>query len=265
VPEEDIVTALRRAIAHTDGLASWPVRIDDAALRLIARAAAGDVRQALSDLERAVHHASAGTVTADDLPALLRERSVRHDRDGEDHFNVLSALIKSMRGSDPDAAVYWLARLVAAGEPPSLIARRLVIFASEDVGNADPRALQLATSTLLAVEKTGYPEARIILAQAVLWLACSPKSNAVYLAIDRALEEVRRSGAQEVPGHLRNTPPPGSPAYQYPHDHPDHIVDQQYLPTRLEGSSYYEPKSVAEEKVIRDRLAWWKRRLAERG
>ncbi len=261
IPDEAVIAVLRRALADPRGLdGSGPALTDDA-LHTLATAAAGDVRQALSDLEAIADRTEAGqTVDAPDLPGLLPTRSLRHSRDGDDHFDVLSALIKSLRGSDPDAALYWLARLIRGGEPPRTIARRLMIFAAEDVGNADPRALQVAVAAAEAVERIGWPEGRIPLAQAVTWLATSPKSNAAYLAIDAALADVDRTGALPVPAHIKNH----HEGYKYPHDYPDHVVAQDYLPAALRGRTYYEPVNHAEEKRIRERLAWWRRRLADR-
>ncbi|MFK7926691.1 MAG: replication-associated recombination protein A, partial [Myxococcota bacterium] len=232
---------------------------------------AGDVRQALSDLERVALSVPEGaTVDAPQLPELLRDRTIRHDRAGEDHYNVLSALIKSMRGSDPNASLYWLARLIRGGESPTTIARRLIIFASEDVGNADPRALDVAVNAALGAERVGWPEARIILSQAVIWLATSPKSNASYLAIDAALADVDRLGALQIPLPLRNARTREMRAegygkgYLYPHDFPDHIVDQQYLPDALKNAHYYTPTGMAEEKRIAERLRWWQNKLGDR-
>jgi putative ATPase len=242
--------------------------IDDDALQAIATAAAGDARRALSDLERVVR--VGGELTVERVAALLQRSDVRHDRAGEDHYNLLSALIKSMRGSDPQAAVYWLARLLVGGEAPRTVARRLVVFASEDVGNADPRALQVAVDVSRAVETVGMPEARIPLAQAVTWLATCPKSNRAYIAINEAMAEVQRSGALEVPLHLRNASTAAMRAegygagYAYPHDAPDGIVDATYLPDALEGRRFYRPTRFGAEKVIDERMAWWARKLAER-
>lgn len=271
VSTEAIRALLDRALDRDSQLQSREVTLEPAALDAIAEAAGGDVRQALADLEALTLSVTAGTkISAQDLPTLLRDRGVRHDKGGEDHYNVASALIKSMRGSDPDAAVYWLARLIQGGESPRFIARRLVIFAAEDVGNADPRALQVAVAAAEAAERVGYPEARIPLAQAVTWLATSPKSNAAYLAINRAIEEVSRSGPLPVPLHLRNATTASDRAegygggYRYPHDHPDRIVRQSYLPERLQGRRFYEPTGPAEEKRIAERLRWWQRKLEER-
>ncbi|MEZ4321352.1 MAG: replication-associated recombination protein A [Myxococcota bacterium] len=283
-PSFELNAALRSRLqlVHMDPLATDAIRtllqravdtelevdITPEALDLIATASAGDARRALGDLERVARVARGATLDADRVVALLQRSDVRHDRSGEDHYNVMSALIKSMRGSDPQASVYWLARLLAGGEPPRTIARRLVIFAAEDVGNADPRALGVAVDVAGAVEKTGMPEARIPLAQAVLWLATCPKSNRAYLAIDAALAEVQRSGALEVPLHLRNAPTREMKSegygagYRYPHDFPDGIVEQSYLPERLANARFYEPTRYGAEKLIAERLEWWARRLS---
>ncbi len=261
-------TLLDRAL--DEELTATRTTLTEDALDLLATASGGDARRALGDLERVVAAAPGATLDAERVESLLQRSDVRHDRGGEDHYNVLSALIKSMRGSDPQAAIYWLARLLAGGESPKAIARRLVIFASEDVGNADPRALSVATDAAVAVERTGMPEARIPLAQAVTWLATSPKSNRAYLAIDAALEEVRRSGALEVPLHLRNARTREMRAegygvgYRYPHDFPHGIVEQAYLPERLSGRQFYEPSRMGAEKLIAERMEWWARRLSER-
>jgi putative ATPase len=266
--EDVIVALLRRALADPSGLSDSTVVVPDSVLMTLARAAGGDARRALDDLDRCIAAVPPdATLTTEHLIAVLQRSDVRHDRDGEDHFNVVSALIKSMRGSDPDAAIYWLARMIAAGEDPVFIARRLVVFAAEDVGNADPRALQVAVAALQAVQLVGMPEGRIPLAQAAVWLATCPKSNSSYVAIDAAIEEVRNSGALSVPLHLRNAPTAEMRAegykqgYLYPHDHPHRIVDQQYLPDSLVGVRYYRPSGQGEEKTIAERLSWWQKKL----
>lgn len=265
---EPLTTADVRGLLDQAVAEHLEVDIDEDALQAIATSAAGDARRALGDLERVAR--AGGSLNVERVAALLQRTDVRHDRSGEDHYNLLSALIKSMRGSDPDAAVYYLARLLVGGEAPRTIARRLVIFASEDIGNADPRALGVAVDVGRAVETVGMPEARIPLSQAVTWLATSPKSNRAYLAINAAMAEVQRSGALEVPLHLRNASTREMKAegygvgYAYPHDHPDGIVAATYLPKRLEGTSYYTPTRRGAEKVIGDRMAWWERRLDER-
>jgi putative ATPase len=272
IGEDDVVALLRRALTDPRGLTDRQVTVPDETLLAIARAAAGDARRALDDLERCVDAARDGeTITVEHAQQVLQRSDVRHDKSGDDHFDVVSALIKSMRGSDPDAALYWLARMIAAGEDPVFIARRLVTFASEDVGNADPRALMVAVAASQAVQLVGFPEGRIPLAQAVVWLATCPKSNSSYVAIDAALEEVRRTGALPVPLHLRNAATREMKAegygrgYAYPHDHPHRIVEQQYLPDALEGRRWYTPSGMGDEKVIAERLAWWARKLGKPG
>jgi len=268
---DQVRSLLERALTDPRGLGDRALAVTPEALDALARLAAGDARRALEDLERCANALpDGGALDAPHVERVLQRSDVRHDRDGEDHHNVLSALIKSMRGSDPDAAIYWLARLIAGGEDPVAIARRLVVFASEDVGNADPRALEVAVSAADAVRLVGMPEGRIPLAQAVTWLACCPKSNASYLAIDAALDDVRRHGALSVPLHLRNPVTRAmredgyGDGYLYPHDHPHRIVAQQYLPDRLRDRRYYEPADHGEERTIRERLAWWRRKLSER-
>ncbi|MCB9677859.1 MAG: replication-associated recombination protein A [Alphaproteobacteria bacterium] len=266
---EPLTTAEVRILLQRAVDTEVEVDIDEAALDLLADAAGGDARRALGDLERVARAARGKRLDPERVVKLLQRSDVRHDRGGEDHYNVMSALIKSLRGSDAQAAIYWLARLLAGGEPPRAIARRLVIFAAEDVGNADPRALGVAVDVAQAVELTGMPEARIPLAQAVTWLATCPKSNRAYKAIDAALAEVQRSGALEVPLHLRNAATAEMRAegygvgYLYPHDHPHGIVKQAYLPDRLRGARFYEPTRFGAEKLIAERLDWWARRLEE--
>lgn len=265
---EEILAVLHRALNTDAALAVLNLQLAEGALEFIARVSAGDARRALSDLERCVDSLGADqSLTIGHMEATLDRLDIRHDRDGEDHYNVMSALIKSMRGSDPDASVYWLARLLVGGEDPISIARRLLIFASEDVGNADPRGLQVAMDAANACRMTGMPEARIILSQAVTWLATCPKSNAAYLAINRAMKDVKNQGALPVPLHLRNAPTRHQQqegygvGYAYPHDHPNAIVTQQYLPEELIGRHYYLPTAYGAEKLIADRMAWWRRKL----
>lgn len=259
---------LEQALTDPRGLADRNLLVEVDALDALARLAAGDARRALEDLERCASTLASGQdIDLAHVERVLQRSDIRHDRSGEDHYNVVSALIKSMRGSDPDASLYWLARMITAGEDPVYIARRLVVFASEDVGNADPRGLQIAMACAEAVRFLGMPEGRIPLAQAVTWLACCPKSNASYLAIDAALDDVRRHGALAIPLHLRN---PVSremrelgygDGYLYPHDHPHRIVAQQYLPDRLSGRRYYAPANHGEERTIRERLDWWRKKM----
>ncbi len=264
---DDVLALLERAVVHPRGLGRPAVSLDPAVLRLLADAAGGDGRRALMDLERIVADVPDGThLDAADALLRLARADIRHDRSGEDHYDVLSALIKSMRGSDPDAGLYWLARLLEGGEDPVAIARRLVVFASEDVGNADPRGLSVATAAAAGVQLVGMPEARIVLAQAVTWLACSPKSKASYRGLGAASEDVRRHGALPVPFHLRNAPTQllkeegYGVGYIDPHGEPHGVANQLYLPEALRQARYYEPTAFGEEKTIRERLTWWAER-----
>ncbi len=236
------------------------MRIDDEALDHIAERSGGDARSALNALEAAAMIATTttGTIGLSVAEEALQQRALDYDKTGDWHYDVISAFIKSMRGSDPDAAVYWMARMLDAGEDPRYIARRMVVFASEDVGNADPTALQVAVAAHHALEFVGLPEARINLSQAAGYLALAPKSNAAYKAVTAALEDVRSSGPQPVPDHLRDAHSPASRAtgagkgYRYPHDHGG-WVEQQYLPDKLVDRRYYE--------AVRGREAELKRRL----
>ena len=193
----------------------------------------------------------------------MQRRALRYDKHGDQHYDIVSAFIKSMRGSDPDAAIYWLARMLEAGEDPRFIARRVVILASEDVGNADPLALLVATAAAQAVDFVGLPEARINLAQAVCYVASAPKSNASYEAIDRALADVRKGKLAPVPIHLRDANYPGAKklghgaGYQYPHSFPGHHIPQEYLPEDIKSHPYYEPSDQGYEKKIRERMRHW--------
>ena len=270
--EEELRTLVRRALADPDrGLAAENVRLETAAESLLIRSAQGDARRALNLLEAAARVAPADadgthTVNWEVLSETLQSPTLYHDAQGDWHYDVVSALIKSLRGSDPDAALYWLARMVEAGEDPLFIARRLVIFASEDVGNADPGALRLALAVKDSVHFVGMPEGWIPLAQGTVYLATAPKSNASYAAYLRAKEDVQRLGNLPVPLHLRNAPTRlarklgHGEGYLYPHDHPDSVVDQTYLPDPLLGRRYYSPGRFGFEKVIAERLEWWRKR-----
>jgi len=270
--EASLATLLRRATTDpVRGLAPGAPPVPDAMIDAIAHAADGDARRALGLLETAVAIArETGPPGAPLSEASVREAAGRavllHDRDREEHYNVVSALIKSLRASDPDAALYYTARMLAAGEDPLFVARRLVIFAAEDVGNAEPQALTLATSAFLAVERIGMPEGRIPLAQAVTFLACAPKSNASYLGIARADEAVARHGSLPVPMHLRNAPTGlmkrlgYGAGYEYPHDAPDRFVARANLPDELAGAALYQPTREGREAELADRLAEWRRR-----
>ncbi len=265
--EEAVLMLLERAIASERGLAPLRVRADAEALRHLARVCEGDARRALSALEIA---SLTTAPDADGLVVITREtaeesiqkKRVAYDHDEDEHYDTISAFIKSMRGSDPDAALYWLAKMIEAGEDPRFIARRLIILASEDVGNADPRALTVAVSTLQAVDFVGMPEARITLAQATTYLATAPKSNACYLAIDAALQDVRGGRTLPVPEHLKRRPVvKPEKGYQYAHDHAGHFVEQEYVPT---SKIYYRPEGMGYEETILKRLGVWRERLKKK-
>jgi putative ATPase len=254
---------------HQDALlAPLHVTVSDRARLMFL--AGGDARMMLNGLETAVSLASrtaAGTIVVGrkEIDEAFQRKYVRYDKDGEEHYNEISAFIKSVRGSDPDAAVYWLARMLEGGEDPKFIARRLIVLASEDIGNADPYGLTLATACFTAVDYVGMPEARIILAQCVTYLASCPKSNAAYLAIEEALGDVRTRPDEPVPLHLRNAPTrlmkdlDYGAAYKYSHDFAGHFVQQEYLPDGVRAKIYYRPTDNGREESIRQRLnAWWK-------
>ena len=266
--DEAVVLLLNRALSDdVDGLGALKVTVEEKVLGRIAAISCGDVRRALTLLERLCLGVGVNEIVTEAIASeSLKRVDIHYDRDGEEHFNTVSALIKSMRGSDPDAAVYWLARMIHGGDDPLFIARRLVIFASEDVGNADPRALLVATATAQAVQLVGLPECRINLSQAVTYLATAPKSNASYKAINEALAVVKNTGALPVPLHLRN---PVSKEmkragygknYKYPHDFEHGYVAQEHLPIKLEGARFYKPMAWGYEKSIIERMRWWKGR-----
>jgi putative ATPase len=259
---DEIGTILSQALADSSrGLGSLQLAADAEALAFIADQAGGDARIALNTLETAAKLAENRRITLETIKEALQKKALLYDKGGEEHYNVISAFIKSIRGSDPDAAVYWLARMLEAGEDPLFIIRRLVIVASEDIGNADPRGLQMAVAALQAFQLVGLPEGRIILGQAVTYLATAPKSNAAYLAIDAALAEVRKSGALPVPLHIRNAPTRlmkdegYGKGYKYAHDYRDGYTPQQYLPESLQGKTFYAPTNRGYEKYISERLA----------
>jgi putative ATPase len=240
------------------GLGKRGVTVAPDALELIARLAQGDARRALGLLESAADRAG-GRIERDHVAAAFESRLPDYDKGGEAHYDVISAFIKSLRGSDPDAAVYWLARMLEGGEEPRFIARRLMIFASEDVGNADPLGLVVATAAAEAFDRVGLPEGKLILSQATTYLACAPKSNASLLAISRASEIARERGALPVPLPLRNAPTEllrqlgYGKGYQYPHDFPGHFVREQYLPDEIRDSRFYEPSDQGAERDVSKR------------
>ena len=248
--EENIYQVLKRSVTSKEGLGSYNIKIEDDTLRKIAETANGDVRTALNGLEVAVLTTKMGadgfiTITDEIAKDSVQNRKAIFDKKGDSHYDNISAFIKSMRGSDADATVFYLARALNGGEDPMFLARRIVIAASEDVGMANPQALVVATSAMEAVHMVGMPEARIILAEAAVYVASSKKSNASYLAINKALEDVANTDTGEIPMHIRNAPAEGMEkegyhvGYKYPHDYPGHYVEQQYLPDRMLGTKYY--------------------------
>ena len=266
--EADTVSILRRALADAErGLGGLPVAVDEEAVLGIARYANGDGRVALNLLEFAAASApltgGVARVDAAFLKQSIERRALLYDKTGEEHYNLISALHKSMRNSDPDAAVYWLARMLEAGEDPLYIARRLIRFASEDVGNADPQALTVAVAAKDACHFIGMPEGNTALTQAVTYLATAPKSNAVYRAYLRAAEDAHSDRAEPVPLHLRNAPTKlmkqleYGKDYQYAHDDPDAVTGMDCLPPNLAGRKYYQPTERGFEKEIKRRLDGW--------
>jgi putative ATPase len=266
VSEGAIIQLLRRALVDERGLARWPADADADGLAHLAKVCEGDARRALNALEIAVLTTPPGAdgriaVTNAVIEQSIQKKAVVYDRDEDGHHDTVSAFIKSVRGSDANAAVYWLAKMLYAGEDPRFIARRLVILASEDIGNADPRGLTVAVSAMEAVEFVGMPEARIVLSQATTYLATAPKSNAAYLAIAKALEDVENGRVLPVPKHLRSASYKGADrlghtGYQYAHDSADHFVVQEYVPT---SAKYYEPTRQGYEDVITKRMEAWQR------
>ncbi len=269
---EDLVTLLRRALQDSQhGLGGKGLTADDAALRAVADAAGGDARRALSTLELVVDYVEAtggGTaVTVEAVAAAESHRPLLYDKAGEEHYNVVSAFIKSMRGSDPDAAVYWMMRMLEAGDDPLFVSRRMLVFASEDVGNADPRALTLVTSCDATLRRVGMPEGLYALAQACTYLASAPKSNASTVAWTRAKELIEKHGALPVPMKLRNAVTPlmkregYGEGYKYAHSFEGGVVPgETYLPDELAGTVLYEPTDRGDEAAIRERLAKLRRR-----
>ncbi len=247
---ENVYEVLKKSLVSEEGLGSYKINIEDETLRKIAETSNGDVRTALNGLEVAVLTTQLdenGTIniTNEIAKECVQTRKAIFDKNGDSHYDNISAFIKSIRGSDPDATLFYLARAINAGEDPVFIARRIVIAAAEDVGMANPNALVVATSAMQATTMIGMPESRIILADAAVYVATSPKSNAAYLGIDRALEDVSSKDTGTIPMHIRNAPAEGMKSegygvgYKYPHDYPMHQVEQQYLPDKMLGTKYY--------------------------
>ncbi len=262
---DNIRTLIQRAITdEKKGLGAFHAVISDEALEFLSDLANGDARAALNAIELAVLTTEPGDdgvihIDIDVASECIQKRVIKYDKSADNHYDVISAFIKSMRGSDPDAAVYYLARMLYAGEDVKFIARRIMICASEDVGMADPQALVVATSAAQAVERVGMPEGRIILAEAATYVATAPKSNASYLAIDAALETVKNTVTGEVPRHLQNVHADSKgmerdQGYLYAHDFPNHYVRQQYLPDNLVGTVFYEPGELGYERRVREYL-----------
>jgi putative ATPase len=261
---------LERALKVDEVLSKLKIKIEDKNLLFLY--SGGDARVMLNALEIAIKLAKPDEnneifLTREIILEAFQRKHFKYDKAGEEHYNLISAFIKSIRGSDPDAAVYWLARMLIAGEDPKFIARRMIILASEDIGNAEPYALTLATSCFTAVDYVGMPEARIILAQVATYLASCPKSNSAYLAIEEAMEDAQRYPDLPVPLHLRNAPTKlmkelgYGKDYKYSHDFPNHFVEQQFLPEELKDKIYYRPTELGREKILKERLeSLWKKR-----
>jgi len=269
--EPALVTLLDRALADAQrGLGALPVSIAPEVKALIAREAGGDARRALHTLEVAVevarpaHAGEPRLVDAAIVEEALQKKTLLYDKSGDQHYDVISAFIKSMRGSDPDAAVYWMTRMLESGEDPVFILRRMVIFASEDIGNADPRALQVAVAAMDAVRLIGLPEGTLPMTQATTYLACAPKSNAVLTTYAAARKAVTEGGALPVPLHVRNAPTQlmkqmgYGAGYQYPHDFQGNYVAAEYLPEALRGQRFFRPSRSGEERELAARLAAWR-------
>ena len=263
--KEDIKVLLKRAVYDNEkGMGSYNAEITEEALEFLADISGGDARNALNAIELGIlttQRSEDGKIhiTLEVAQECIQKRVVRYDKTGDNHYDTISAFIKSLRGSDPDAAVYYLAKMLYAGEDIKFIARRMMISASEDVGNADPNALTVAVSASQAIERIGMPEAQIILAQAATYIASAPKSNASYLSIEAAMENVRTKKTT-VPAHLQDAHYKGAAklghgtGYKYPHDYPEHYVKQQYLPDEIKDAKFYEPTEMGYEKQIKDRL-----------
>jgi putative ATPase len=263
---KDMAIILQRAVQDRErGLGDLNVELEEDALRYIIEISYGDARTALNNLESAAYFVRPDgnrkrILTVDAISKALTRKPLLYDKDGEEHYNLISALHKSMRGGDPHASLYWLYRMLEAGEDPLFIARRLIRFASEDIGLADPHALEVALTSYQSWEKVGPPEARLCLSQAVVYLATAPKSNSLYVAEKSVLKEIEETGPQPVPLHLRNAPTRlmrelgYSKGYRYPHDYPQGRVKQEYLPSKIKGKTFYRPNDRGFEREIRRRM-----------
>lgn len=270
--EEELKAILNRALKDKKrGLGNLNVQLEKDATDFIAQMANGDARIALSTLEFAALTTTGDKdnqrkVTLKIAQETMQKKALVYDKGGEEHYNIISAFHKSLRGSDPHAALYWLGRMLAGGEDPLYVARRMVRFASEDIGNADPAALQVTLAAKEAYHFLGTPEGELALAQAAIYLATAPKSNSVYKAFNQIQDEIQKTQALPVPLHIRNAPTRlmkdlgYGRDYKYPHDHPDHFVDETYLPENLKNRKYYRPTDFGFEKEIKKRLDWWEKR-----
>ncbi len=277
IPLEAVRELLKKAVYDTDrGMGTYDAVIDEDALDFLADVSGGDARHALNAIELGIMSTARGQdgrihITLEVAQECIQKKAVRYDKSGDNHYDTISAFIKSMRGSDPDAAVYYLARMLYAGESVAFIARRIMICAAEDVGNADPQALVVATNASLAVERIGMPEAQIILSQAASYVASAPKSNAACGAVFSAMEEVRRSGNLPIPAHLQDAHYKGAAklgrgtGYKYAHDYPNHYVEQQYLPYELNGKEFYKPTGNGYEAKIREHMRRIRAEVKESG
>ncbi len=274
--EEEVELILKRALADKErGLGDYPAEIEPEVLKGICRMANGDARAALNTLEMVVltttpDHQGLRHVRKIHLEEVLQKKSFLYDKAGEEHYNLISALHKSLRGSDPDASLYWLARMIDAGEDPLYIARRMIRFASEDVGMADPQALPITVAAMQAFHFIGLPEGTLALAEAAVYLATAPKSNALYVAYGKVEGDVREMENMPVPLHIRNAPTRlmkdlgYGKDYKYPHDYPEHFVEEEYLPENLKGRTYYHPADQGFEREVKRRLEYWRKRKKEK-
>ena len=273
--DEDLMAILKRALSDPQrGLGKFAIQIAEEALQFIIGISDGDARTALNNLEAAASMVQSlpgeeRTITAKSAEEALLKKALLYDKDGEEHYNLISALHKSMRGSDPDATLYWLGRMLAAGEDPLYILRRMVRFASEDIGNADPHALVLAMAAQQAFHFIGLPEGELAIAQAAVYLAVAPKSNSLYTGYGQTKDLINKTGYLPVPLHIRNAPTKlmkeleYGKDYKYAHDYSDAYVPQEYFPDKLQGKVLYSPTDAGYEKIIKERVAEWRRRKTE--
>ncbi|HVP77652.1 MAG TPA: replication-associated recombination protein A [Thermodesulfobacteriota bacterium] len=274
--EEEIELILKRGLSDKErGLGHYSAVIEPEVIKGVCQLANGDARAALNTIEMLVLTASpdkAGIrqIKKENLQEVLQRKAYLYDKSGEEHYNLISALHKSLRGSDPDAALYWLGRMLEAGEDPLYVARRMIRFASEDIGMADSQALQVAVAAMQAYHFIGLPEGNLALAQAAVYLATAPKSNALYTAFQGVQRDIRELENMPVPLHIRNAPTAlmkdlgYAEGYKYPHDYPDHFVEEEYLPENLRGRVYYQPTDLGFEKEVRKRLEYWRRKKNEK-